>query len=193
MKTVTEHTVSDEQLVDEYKKGDNICLGRLYERYYKKVYHKCLSFTGNPEDANDVAQDILMKAFAKINSFRGKSKFATWLFAITKNHCIAQSRERKHLHFENIIYNENLAEENIDLNERELYEQRELVLDNMLKYIHDTERKMLLLKYQQNYSIKDLQKELNLSASAVKMRLQRARQKVQKLYEQNGISPAVAY
>jgi RNA polymerase sigma-70 factor (ECF subfamily) len=193
MNTVTDTTVTDEKLINEYKKGDNNCLGKLYERYYKKVYYKCLSFTRNPEDANDIAQDILMKAFANITSFRGKSKFATWLFAITKNHCIAHSREKNHLHFENIIYNENVAEETIDLNERKLYEQRELILDHMLKYIRETERKMLLLKYQQNYSIKDLQKEFNLSASAIKMRLQRARQKVQKLYEQNEISPAVVY
>jgi len=191
MKTVTDFTVTDEQLVNEYINGDNNCLGKLYERYYKKVYHKCLSFTRNPDEANDIAQDILMKAFANITSFKGKSKFATWLFAITKNHCIAYSRERKNIHFENIIYNENLAEEPTDLNERELYEQRELILDCMLKDIRETERKMLILKYQQNYSIKDLQKELNISASAVKMRLQRARQKVQKLYEQTNISAVV--
>jgi RNA polymerase sigma factor (sigma-70 family) len=191
MKTVIDLTFTDEQLVNEYINGDNNCLGKLYERYYKKVYHKCLSFTRNPDEANDIAQDILMKAFANITSFKGKSKFATWLFAITKNHCIAYSRERKNIHFENIIYNENLAEETIDLNERELHEQRELILDSMLKDIRETERKMLILKYQQNYSIKDLQKELNLSASAVKMRLQRARQKVQKLYEKRNILTAV--
>jgi len=191
MKTVIDLTFTDEQLVNEYINGDNNCLGKLYERYYKKVYHKCLSFTRNPDEANDIAQDILMKAFANITSFKGKSKFATWLFAITKNHCIAYSRERKNIHFENIIYNENLAEEPTDLNERELYEQRELILDCMLKDIRETERKMLILKYQQNYSIKDLQKELNISASAVKMRLQRARQKVQKLYEQTNISAVV--
>jgi len=188
MKTVTDFTVTDEQLVNEYKNGDNNCLGKLYERYYKKVYHKCLSFTRNPDEANDIAQDILMKAFANITSFKSKSRFATWLFAITKNHCIAYSRSRKNIHFENIIYNENLAEESCDLNERELYEQRELILDNMLIYIRETDRKMLILKYQQNFSIKDLQKEFNLSASAVKMRLQRARQKVQKLFEQRNIS-----
>jgi RNA polymerase sigma factor (sigma-70 family) len=192
MKQVTDFTVTDEHLVNEYNNGDNNCLGILYERYYKKVYHKCLSFTRNPDEANDLSQDILMKAFANIGSFKGKSKFATWLFAITKNHCIAYSREKKNIHFENIIYNENLTEETIDLDERELLEQRELILENMLKDIRETERKMLMLKYQQNHSIKDLQKELNLSASAVKMRLQRARQKVQKLYEKRNFSTAVA-
>lgn len=191
MEATVDFSVTDEQLVNEYKNGDNNCLGKLYERYYRKVYHKCLSFTKNPDEANDIAQDVLMKAFANMNSFKGKSRFATWLYAITKNHCIAFSRERKNIHFENIIYNENLAEETVDLDERELYEQRELIIDNMLKYIRETERNILLLKYQQNYSIKDLQKELNLSASAVKMRLQRARQKVQKLYEQR-IIPAVS-
>jgi RNA polymerase sigma factor (sigma-70 family) len=139
-----------------------------------------------------MAQDILMKAMENISSFRGNSRFATWLFAITKNHCITYSRSKRNIYFEDIYCNENIACEMDDFSDRELYEQREMVLDNMLYSVRDTERKMLVLKYQQNYSIKDLQKELNLSASAVKMRLQRARNKVQKLYEQIDILAATA-
>jgi RNA polymerase sigma factor (sigma-70 family) len=184
--------IPDEQLVDNYKNGNYHSLGKLYERYFKKVYHKCLSFTRRPDEANDMAQDILMKAMENISSFRGNSKFATWLFAITKNHCITYSRSKRSIYFEDIYSNENILDELDDLSDRELYEQREVELDNMLYSVRDTERKMLVLKYQKNYSIKDLQKELNLSASAVKMRLQRARNKVQKLYEKSDIFTATA-
>jgi RNA polymerase sigma factor (sigma-70 family) len=133
-----------------------------------------------------------MKAFENINSFKGNSRFATWLFAITKNHCITYSRGKRNVYFEDITNTENIAEEMADLSDRELYEQRELALDDMLYSVREAERKMLVLKYKQNYSIKDLQKELNLSASAVKMRLQRARYKVQKLYEDSYVLAATA-
>ncbi len=192
MKDGPDLKIPDEQLVDNYKNGNYQSLGTLYKRYYKKVYHKCLSFTRKPDEANDMAQDVLMKAMENISSFRGNSKFATWLFAITKNHCITYSRSKRNIYFEDIYSNENIADEMVDLSDRELYEQRELALDDMLYSVRDAERKMLVLKYQQNYSIKDLQKELNLSASAIKMRLQRARYKVQKLFEQSNVLAASA-
>ncbi len=192
MKSGPDLNITDEELVDDYKKGNYHSLGMLYERYYKKVYHKCLSFIRRPDEANDIAQDVLMKALENISSFKGNSKFATWLFAITKNHCITYSRGRRNIYFEDITSNENIAEEMSDLSDRELYEQRELALDDMLYSVREAERQMLVLKYQQNYTIKDLQRELNLSASAVKMRLQRARYKVQKLYEQSDVLAATA-
>ena len=192
MKTAINLNISDEQLVDDYKNGNYDSLGMLYERYHKKVYHKCLSYTRSPDEAGDIAQDVLIKAFESLSSFRGNSQFATWLFAITKNHCIAYSREKRSVYFEDIAGNENIAEEIVDFNDRELYEQRELILDNMLCFVRETEKKMLVLKYKQDYSIRDLQKELSLSASAVKMRLQRARHKMQRLYEQGNVLAAIA-
>ncbi|KPL23003.1 MAG: hypothetical protein AMS23_07180, partial [Bacteroides sp. SM1_62] len=95
MKADPKINLSDEQLVIEYLKGDNNSLGILYDRYYSKVYHKCLSFSRNPDDAFDLAQDVLMKAFSNIRSFRGSSKFSTWLYSITTNHCISKAAKSK--------------------------------------------------------------------------------------------------
>jgi RNA polymerase sigma factor (sigma-70 family) len=179
MKSEAEALSSDEELVDSYRTGKNECLGVLYERYYKKVYHKCLSYTKNPDIAFDLSQDILLKAFGKIATFRGSSSFSTWLFVITTNHCIAFIRKTKNIYFENIDSYLFLQDENQDFEERILYEYKEQSLAIELENISELERKMLILKYQNNYSITDLQKEFNMKASAVKMRLLRAKQKME--------------
>ncbi len=185
MKITATSYLTDEELINEYLNGDNVALGILYNRYYKKVFHKCLSFTKNSDDAFDFAQDILIKAFSKSNSFKGISKFSTWLFSITHNYCITQISKSNKTHFEDIHFHNNLKDDyidNIDLEERKNRENIEVQLFHYLDELSDTDKAILELKYRQNYSIKDLQEKFNLSASAIKMRLMRARQKVEFIY-----------
>lgn len=181
MKTNAKFDLSDEKLVREYLNGDNNCLGILYNRYYSKVYYKCLSFSKNQDNAFDLAQDILMKAFSNIESFKGSSKFSTWLFSITSNHCISNATKSK------IEYNldpgsdYNIIADDIDEEEFEARQNREdmeLKMDEYLMQLPENDGRMLDLKYRHNYSVKDLQREFKLSASAVKMRLLRARKKM---------------
>lgn len=181
MKPAEKINLSDEQLVREYLKGDNNSLGILYNRYYSKVYHKCLSFSRNPDYAFDLAQDVLMKAFSKMESFKGSSKFSTWLFAITSNHCISQTAKSKYECSLNAGSDCNIIADDIDeeeLEARNNREEMELKIDRYLLLLAENDRKMLDLKYRLDYSIKDLQREFKLSASAVKMRLLRARNKI---------------
>ena len=181
MKPAEKINLSDEQIVREYLKGDNNSLGILYNRYYSKVYHKCLSFSRNPDYAFDLAQDVLMKAFSKMESFKGSSKFSTWLFAITSNHCISQTAKSKYECSLNGGSDYNIIADDIDeeeLEARNNREEMELKIDRYLLLLAENDRKLLDLKYRLDYSIKDLQREFKLSASAVKMRLLRARNKI---------------
>ena len=171
--------ITDEQLVEQYKTGDQRALGLLYERYFTKVKQKCFSYTKDSDEAYDLAQDILIKAFTKISTFLGHSSFSSWLFVIATNHCITQLRKYKNIHFEDITHCYNLSDETPDLDARLDYEMKEESLNNRLEEISEQDRKLLLLKYHHNYSILDLQKEFKLNASAVKMRLQRARHKME--------------
>src|SRR5690606_2230525 len=60
----------------------------IYDRYSEVVYHKCLSFVKNKEEAQDITHDIFVKLFLKIRSFKNQSKFSTWLYSFTYNHCV---------------------------------------------------------------------------------------------------------
>lgn len=89
------------------------------------------------------------------------------------------SEKGKSIYLEDIDLYFNIKEEEQDIEDRVLYEYKEQILASQLEEISEVERKMLVLKYQYNYSIIDLQKEFNLNASAVKMRLQRAKHKME--------------
>lgn len=185
MKPIGLESQTDEQLIQEYLLGNNSSMGILYSRYYTKVYHKCLSFTKNSDDAFDFAQDILMKAFSNLNGFKGNSLFSTWLYAIAHNYCISSTMKIKRLQYEDIdirrdVIDDFLTEE--DFENRKNKEDLELELNSILANLSDLDKNLLELKYHQNTSIKELQLTYNLSASAIKMRLMRARQRVEQSY-----------
>ncbi|GAF03222.1 RNA polymerase sigma factor [Saccharicrinis fermentans] len=185
MKTLDQSKKSDEELMLAYYAGDNNSVELLYNRYYLKVFNKCLSFVKNADDAFDLTQDIFMKAFTKKNAFKGHSKFSTWLYAISFNHCVTMQKKQlksKTEPFELMTFY--YADDNdlFTLEEQKEREEQELKLYKALDEIPEQDKKLLELKYHNNYSVQDIQTELKISKSAIKMRLMRARQKVGKYY-----------
>src|SRR5579871_5700173 len=69
-------------------------LNELFRRHHVKVARWCLSVTGDRESAADLAQEICVKAYQNISYFKGQSKFSTWLYSITRNHCLNAVRSR---------------------------------------------------------------------------------------------------
>jgi RNA polymerase sigma factor (sigma-70 family) len=191
MSANSQKLISDEQLVVQLQLGNQNAMGELYVRYHMLVFSKCLSFTKNTDDANDLAQDVMIRVMEKIGSFKGESKFSTWLYAITLNYCTDQIRKAKSKYFEPLCAKYDLAD-NIEvyfyeLNEAEVKEANE---EKALASISEEEQNLLIMKYQDKKSIQDLQKMYNLSASAVKMRLKRAREKAASVYAKIHISTA---
>jgi RNA polymerase sigma-70 factor (ECF subfamily) len=186
MKTTGVVIKGDEHLLSTLKQGNLQSLGELYKRYYPKVYHTCFSYTRNHDDAFDLAQDVMLKAFGNINAFEGKSTFSTWLFSITRNHCLSMISKNGRLYYEDVQSAHYLAADELsseDLENREKKEQLELQLQHYIDLLPEVDKRMLELKYFQKYSIKDLQIEFDLSASAVKMRLLRARQRIEQILD----------
>ena len=93
-------SVSDEELVERYRaeigspRGDSF-INQLFHRHHSRVAAWCLRMTGDANSAADLAQDIFIKAFQRLDSFRGDSKFTTWLYAIARNRCLDELRTRR--------------------------------------------------------------------------------------------------
>lgn len=186
MKTTEVISRSDEYLLSTLKQGKLQSFGDLYLRYYPKVYHTCFSYAKNHDDAFDLAQDALLKAYVNIETFQGKSTFSTWLFSITRNHCLSLKTKKGRFYFEDVQSMHLLASEELsseELEKREKKEQLELQLKRCLDLLPLEDKRMLELKYFHNFTIKDLQDEFDLSASAVKMRLLRARQRIERIID----------
>jgi RNA polymerase sigma-70 factor, ECF subfamily len=85
--------LTDEQLVERYRAehgGERAkeYLGALFERYQKRVFYWCYKLVGDYDEAIDLAQDIFLATYQKIETFAGRSLFSTWLYQITRNHCL---------------------------------------------------------------------------------------------------------
>ena len=176
---------SDEELVHAIRQNDRKALGELYNRFYKKVFSKCFSLCKKQDEAFDLAQESLMKAFDNIHSFKGESTFSTWLYTITHRHCLAALKKNGRFQFhslENIWCDEESNDPNVAVEETSEKAEQELIMYSLINALPQKERDLLKLKYLQGESIENLQASLNISRSAVKMRLKRTREKLNALY-----------
>jgi RNA polymerase sigma-70 factor (ECF subfamily) len=91
--------LTDEALIVRYRAeagqaSAEQSLNELFRRHHVKVARWCLSVTGDRESAADLAQEICVKAYQNLSYFKGQSKFSTWLYSITRNHCLNAVRSR---------------------------------------------------------------------------------------------------
>lgn len=159
----------------------------LYNRYYSKVLDKCYSFVKNRSVAEELAEDIFSKTFEKLSTFRQLSSFSSWLYSVTYNHCIDFLREKKKLHYPDWNRDNELPEVIDD--SKEITE--EINYDNLLailELIHPEEKALILMKYKDELSMKQIGIALRISEDAAKMRLKRARTRVLYLYTQKYLS-----
>jgi len=175
--------LTDKELIAQIIETNNTLLfSTLYDRYSKKVYNKCYSFAKNEDEAKDLTQDVFLKLFTKLNTFKGKSKFSTWLYSFTYNFCV--NYKNRDLGRKMSDASDSMDDHDYYLNEvediedEELFEMKVNKLEIALENIDPEEKAILLLKYQDDVSVNDLQNLLKIGESAVKMRLKRARVKV---------------
>lgn len=182
--SMIDKNISDEELVLLLQDDSQLrYFSLLTQRHEKYILRKCKSYVKDDDVAGDLCQEVLIKLFLKIKTFRGEARFSTWLFSIIHNTCMDHLRKnRKNVHQ---VLTEKMADdvaEMIDGVDEIPEELSTKILDALLEEISPDERMLLLLKYKEKHPIKDIQLTLGLSESAVKMRLKRARDKVNKLY-----------
>ena len=161
---------TDEELVARIvEKRDTDLFGKLYDRFAKRVYNKCYGFARSEAEAEDLTQDVFLMLFIKLPSFKGKSKFSTWLYSFTYNFCVnyvnrnkGRKMSDKSVQVDQEEYR--LTEEVPDEQLLELKAQR---LAEAMEEIPPEDKSLLLLKYQDGASIKELTELLEIGESAV--------------------------
>ncbi|HQV51529.1 MAG: RNA polymerase sigma factor [Flavobacteriales bacterium] len=184
-KAKADSLLSDEELVAELQHSmDADRFGLLYDRYVTKVYQKCIGMTRDKELAHDLTHDIFLKVFVNLSKFDHRSKFGTWVYSITYNYCLDHLRKaqrQRSTQVDDESMTEDIAE---DTYESELLNLRSEHIDEVLAAMDPTDRTMLLMKYQEEHSVKEISELLNIGESAVKMRVLRARERaLAKYYE----------
>lgn len=176
--------MSDAEIIREYLKTQNShYFSQLYRKYAGKVYGKCLSILRNEDEAKDAVQDIFVKIMLNLGNFGEKSQFSTWIYSITYNFCIDLIRKRKK---EKTVFGDDMerapdvAEE--DVPDEFMLEMDVKYLKRVLEDLNTGDRMILLMKYQDDMSIKEIADTIDKTESAVKMKIKRAKYKAQELF-----------
>ncbi len=176
--------IDDEELVFKIvASNDTHLFAVLYDRYAEKVYAKCLSFVKSQAEAQDLTHDIFIQLFLKLKTFKGQSKFSTWLYSLTYNFClnyVQRDQKKKRETFKDLTH-DNLSIED-EIPDTEIYQMKSNKLKESLDIIDPNDKMILLMKYQDDFSIQDIQASLQIGESAVKMRIKRAKEKLIQVY-----------
>ncbi len=157
----------------------------LYRRYAAKVYAKCLSMLANEAQARDATQDIFIKVFLNLSRFNEKSSFSTWLYSITYNYCIDLIRRKKKMPILLADDVSRISDEPVpDVPDSVLLEMKQERLEVVLQHLNEGDRIVLLMKYLDDMSIKEMADFFNKTESAIKMQIMRAKHRAQLVYEQ---------
>ena len=181
--------LSDAELIRLYLQTHNDGhFNALYRRYAAKVYGKCYSILKDGELAHDAVQDIFVKVMMSVSGFSEKSQFSTWLYSITYNYCIDAVRKKtkeKLLFSEDIERAPDVADE--DVPDEHLMEMDVKHLKEVLDVLPEGDRMVLLMKYQDDMSIRDIADILHKTESATKMKVKRAKQKALEVFMKNKV------
>jgi len=171
---------SDQIYIDKVLQGDTNAFAYLINKYKDMVYTIAIKIVKSHEDAEEVAQDSFLKAYEKLDSFKGNSKFSTWLYTIVYRNSITKIRKKK------------VATSDIDqyvmdnYSEGHEFPQLEAIKNGeQQKYVREAidrlpEKDALLITlfYMNESSVEEIEQITNLTQSNIKVKLFRARKKL---------------
>lgn len=177
--------LDDKRLIELYLDSQNSTyFGELYDRYASKVYAKCISLLQKQPLAEDATQEIFTKIFLRLSTFNQDARFSTWVYAITYNYCIDFLRKQKKQRYVYKGDEKDLPDQEDEMSDAELVEMEMERLYVVMEKIPADDKAILLMKYKDGLSIKDIAGILRKSESAIKMKLKRAKQKVRRRYNE---------
>ena len=176
---------AEKNLIERVLAGEHELFYELVRRHEKSIYATSLAIVKNRSDAEDIAQDAVLKALANLHRFRKESRFSTWLTQITINEARMRLRKMRRRAHDSI--DETIAGEDREYHPRDLADWREIptealertelreALQRALAELPPLYRTVLVLRDVQNLSTIQTARALNVSVVAVKSRLLRAR------------------
>jgi len=182
---------ADEKLVQEAinaRTGDFRAFDQLILKHQGMVRTNCRYISGNEEDALDLAQDVFVKAYFNLKSFQGKSQFGTWIKRIKVNHCLNHLRKQKgrtHVDIEDpgLAAEPQLHDTRQTSSAAEDRERREMI-SRTLDSLSENLRIPLIMRDMDGLSYQEIADHLGVGLSAVKMRINRARQEFRVRYQE---------
>lgn len=173
--------ITDEELIDQYLKGDEKSLESLIERYIRPIYNFAYRYVGNVPDAEDITQKVFIKLWRNAKKFDRKRNFKTWIFSIAKNASIDQLKKKKEVPFSDFDSDSGsnvIIDTVADLTPlpSELYEKTDNVrkIQQLLEKLSPKYRLVLFLRYNDHFTFREIAESLNEPLHTIKSRHRRA-------------------
>jgi len=180
--------LTDTELISKILQGEQALFAQLVGRYRNYVFTLVLRFTDNREDAEELSQDIFVKAYRSLADFRGESKFSTWLFTIVRTSCITFLRKKKlditSIDDERTFLQLESRESGFKANTIE-QRSRHAIVNEAIRMLSPDDAQLLSLFYKGEQSLEEIGKIMHLDPNTVKVKLHRARHRLKDKMEKH--------
>jgi RNA polymerase sigma-70 factor, ECF subfamily len=173
--------------------GDGEAFGKLVEAFQVPVFNLCYRMLGDPEEAEDAAQETFLRAYKATYRYDQQRPFSTWLMSIAAHFCIDQIRRRrmKEIPLEALPALELSDPQPSPESMARIHEEQRLIL-GLLEKLPPVERAVLILYYWNDFSYEEIGESLDLSLSAVKSRIYRAKRELARLWMEKSNRETIA-
>ncbi|MDQ0207414.1 RNA polymerase sigma factor [Alkalicoccobacillus murimartini] len=162
--------MEDKDLIHKILEGDEFALEELHKRYARQIYHYIYTETRNYDDAEEILQEVFYKVSTKLNQFKRRSSFKTWIYVITRNAIVDYYRKQ-----ENQLKTIPLQEELIEHNGGFERDESLTDLQHSIERLPLTYRRILHLRYIEGFSLLDTARITGVSVMSVKSTQKRAK------------------
>ncbi len=173
-------------VIDLQENGDMEAFKQIMNKYKKIIYGFCFRYTGIREDAEDLSQDVFIKVYRNIRSFRRESKFSTWLYRLTVNACLNHIRWQKHEKINEMISlssdekeDENrqfdIKDDSANPEQEMLNKELGMIINKTVAQLNYKQRSILILKDFQGRSYEEIAEIMNMNTGTVRSALSRGR------------------
>lgn len=178
--------LNDKEIISKVLSGDQQSYALLVDRYQSYVFTLALRFVKSREDAEEVAQDIFIKAYRSLADFRGESKFSTWLYTIVNTTCITFLRKKKieihSLDNEKVFEIADSKDSGFRANQVE-QKSRTGMVNSAIALLNPDDAAIITLFYKAEQSLDEIGEILRIDPNTAKVRLHRARQRLKEKME----------
>lgn len=184
---------TDELIIDRVLNGEQNAYAFLVDRYKDRVFSLVIGILRNQELAEEIAQDVFVKAYSSLKKFRKESGFSTWLYRIAYNSAISETRKKKYRHHSFDDQLERTASMQLEEEDTEIVEDRHKLLEKALNELPPEEKLILMLYYFEDSSVEEISRNVGLTVSNVKVRLFRLRNKLKAIMARMGMKELAVY
>jgi RNA polymerase sigma-70 factor (ECF subfamily) len=176
---------TDNELAEKSAAGDMVAFEELYRRHFRRVYSLSLRMMGNPEEAEDLTQEVFIQLHKKIGSFRGDSAFTTWLHRMTVNQVLMHFRRRK----SRPEFTTEEGETPVQIvqgteNSNKMPIVDKIILDNAISKLAPGYRSIFVLHDVEGHEHREIAEMLGISEGTSKSQLHKARLKLRQLIKE---------